>query len=75
MDIKHFVTRGNFAHFDNFRSGVFYYNIQHVISLERYQFQIPVEDIGGAPLMAIEKSVFMMRWIKKSLEDKTLIKL
>lgn len=75
MDIKCFVTKGNFTHFDSFRAGVFYYNIAHVISLERYQFQVPAEDLGGATLNAIEKSITMMRYIRKSMEDKTFIKL
>lgn len=75
MDIKYFVTKGNFAQFDSFRAGVFYYDIAHVITLERYQFQIPVEEVGGATLMQIEKSVMCMRWIRKSIENNTFIKL
>lgn len=75
MDIKDFVTAGNFAVFSSFRAGVFYYSIPHKISLKLYQFQIPVDEIGGATLSFREKSVTMMRWIRKSMEDKTFIKL
>lgn len=75
MEIKDYVTAGNFAIFDSFRAGVFYYSIPHKITLKLYQFQIPVEDIGGATLKHKEKSVSMMRWIRKSIENKTFIKL
>jgi hypothetical protein len=75
MSITDFVSKNNFAIFDSFRNGVFYYNIAHLKSSEKYQFQIPIEDISGATLNAYQKSVSMMRWIRKSLEDKTFIKL
>lgn len=75
MDIKYFVSKGNFVQFDSFRAGVFYYNISHVLTLERYQFQVPIEDTSGATLMAVDKSVMYMRWIRKSIENKTFIKL
>lgn len=75
MDIKDFVTAGNFAIFNSFRAGFFYYSIPHKTTLKLYQFQIPIEDIGGATLKNREKAVSMMRWIRKSIEDKTFIKL
>ena len=75
MDIKDFVAKDNFVHFDNFRAGVFYYNVYKVGSDIGYQFQVPVEDLGGATLNAEEKSITMMRYIRKSIEDKTFIKL
>jgi hypothetical protein len=75
MDIKDFVTAGNFTQFDSFRAGIFYYTVSHRISLERYQFQVPLDDLGGATLKSREKSVTMMRYIRKSMEDKTFIKL
>lgn len=75
MNIKDFVTKENVAHFDSFRAGVFYYIVYKVGSDIGYQFQVPIEDIGGATLKAEEKSITMMRWIRKSMEDKTFIKL
>ena len=74
MNIKDFVTGSNRVQFDSFRAGVFYYNVMHKITLETYQFQVPIEDIGGATLQSIDKSVTFMRWIRKSIEDKTFIK-
>jgi hypothetical protein len=75
MDIKDFISKGNFVQFDSFRAGFFYYSVCHIISLERYQFQVPIEDVGGATLLSRDKSVTFMRWIRKSIEDKTFIKL
>lgn len=74
MEITDFVAKDNMCYFDSFRSGVFYYNVYKVNSDIGYQFQIPIEDISGATLKAEEKSVFMMRWIRKSIENKTFIK-
>lgn len=75
MNITDFVVKDNICFFDSFRAGVFYYTIYKANSDIGYQFQVPIEDITGATLKAEEKSVFMMRWIRKSIEDKTFIKL
>jgi len=75
MDIKDFVAANKHVQFDSFRAGVFYYNVIHRITLDTYQFQVPIEDIGTATLFAIDKSIFFMRWIRKSIENKTFIKI
>lgn len=75
MEIKDFISKDNFVYFNCFRSGIFYYNVYKVGSDIRYQFQVPIEDIDGATLLAEDKSITFMRWIRKSLEDKTFIKL
>ena len=75
MNIKDFITKDNIAHFDSFRAGIFYYNIYKSNPYEGYQFQVPIEDISGATLKSEEKSITMMRWIRKSMTDKTFIKL
>lgn len=74
MDIKSFVSKGNYVHFDSYRNGIFYYNVAHIISLERFQFQIPIEDVSGVTLLARDKSITFMRWIRKSIENGTFIK-
>lgn len=75
MEIKDFVTASNRVQFDSFRNGIFYYNVRHKITQDIYQFQVPVDDVKGATLNSIDKSVTFMRWIRKSIEDKTFIKL
>jgi hypothetical protein len=75
MNINDFVAKDNWAHFDSFRAGIFYYNVYKLNSDIGYQFQIPIEDTNGATFKAEEKSITMMRWIRKSIENKTFIKI
>lgn len=75
MDIKDFVANENFVVFDSFRANVFYYNVPNKTTLELYQFQVPIEDIGTATLFTRDKSIFFMRWIRKSIENQTFVKL
>lgn len=74
MDIKHFVFKGNTVHFDSYRAGVFYYNVKSFLG-EWFQFQVPIEDIGNATLMATDKALTYMRWIRKAIEAGTFIKM
>ena len=39
-----------------------------------YQFPVPIEDIGNATMLSEDKAITYMRWIRKAMEDKTLIK-
>lgn len=75
IKVTDFVTEGNFAVFNSFRANIFYYSIPHKTSLKLYQFQIPLEDIEGATISYREKAITMMKWIRKSIENKTFIKL
>jgi len=74
LKITDFIFHGNTAMFDSFRCGVFYYLIPHKATFKLYQFQIPLEDIGGVTLNCKEKSVTLMRWVRKSIENGTFIK-
>jgi hypothetical protein len=74
MDIKEFVFKDNFVFFDSFRAGIFYYTIYKKDSDISYLFQVPIEDIGGATLLAEDKAVTYMRWIRKAIENGTFIK-
>ena len=80
MTVKELV-KGNEVTFDSFRQGFFYYNLEAVIkegtmsSLKIYQFSVPLEDIGTATMPAKEKALLFMRWIRKAVEDKTLIEI
>lgn len=38
------------------------------------QFTVPLDDIGNATLLAEDKAITYMRWIRKAIEDNTLIK-
>ena len=83
MNIKDLVKNKNEAIFDSYRCGIFYYKVKVVIVegeqgvagiYDIYQFQIPLEELGNATLNNIEKAITLMRYIRKSKEDGTLIK-
>lgn len=47
---------------------------QEIVKYDLYQFPVPIEDIGTATLPSSDKAITFMRWIRKAMEDKTLIK-
>lgn len=83
MSIKELV-KNNKVYFDSYRQGIFYYKLL-VLREKRdyigetctygteYLFPIPVTDIGTATMLAEDKAIFFMRWIRKAIEDNTLI--
>jgi len=81
LDIKELVGNGNKVTFDSYRQGHFYYNVPRLavdeddVFLDVYQFTVPIEDIGTATLLAEDKAITFMRWIRKAINEGTLIKL
>lgn len=79
-ELKDLVKDGNKVVFDFYRAGFFYYNVGYsfkkdvFIKYETYQFPVPTEDIGNATLLATDKAITYMRWIRKAIENNTLIK-
>jgi len=75
------LVKNNFVKFDSYRQGLFYYILRtgeySGIGDEYvdYQFTIPIDDIGTATLLSEDKALTYMRWIRKALDNKTLIKL
>lgn len=74
LTVKDFVSKDNRVQFDSFRTNVFYYTVAHIGSFERYLFQVPLEDVSGVTFLSRDKSIYYMRWIRKSIKDGTLIK-
>jgi hypothetical protein len=75
MTVSDFVKDNNIVTFDRFRAGFFYYTVKHLTTKEVYEFFVPIEDIGDATLNGIDKALTYMRWIRKAIEDNTIIKL
>jgi len=83
MEIKNLI-KDNYVRFDSYRQGYFYYNLEKIVdnensqtgqSIEKYQFVVPIGDIGTATLLSQDKAITFMRWIRKAIQDNTLIKI
>ena len=72
FDIKELV-KGNHVEFSFYRQGVFHYTVYSWG--DQYTFPVPQEDIGSATLLKRDKAITFMRWIRKAILDKTLIKI
>lgn len=57
------IVKNKRARFVYFREGNFIYRTDN-----GFQFPVPFTDIGNATLLAEDKALFFMRWIRKHLE-------
>lgn len=73
MDIKE-IVKDNEVRFDRYRQGVAYYSVR--VPSENADFTFPVEltDIGDATLLAKDKAIVFMRYIRKALEEGTFVR-
>lgn len=74
MKITDFVFDRNSCQFNYYRKNILYYTVAQKTTLETYMFPIPLEDLGDATINASEKSIFLMRYIRKAIDDKTLVR-
>lgn len=70
--LKHLV-KDNTVKFEFYRAGHLYYNIEH--NGETYQFPVPVEDVGDATFNKTDKAILFMRYIRKAIEQRSLVKI
>jgi len=73
MDIKD-IVKGNTVHFARYRQGYAYYTVHVAAEAADYTFPVPLDDIGDATLLATDKAMVFMRYIRKALADKTFVK-
>ena len=57
------LVKNKAAHFVHYRDGHFIYQTE-----DGFQFPVPLADIGTATLLAEDKALFFMRWIRRQLE-------
>lgn len=80
MKVSDIVKKGRDARFSHYRQGYLYYNIlvtqmeNEVIKTITYSFPIEIKDLGGATVSNTEKSVTLMRYIRKALADETFVR-
>lgn len=74
VDLKRLVKLG-VVFFDSYRQGFFIYRLVVVDkdNPEIFTFPVPLDDIGTATMLAQDKALTFMRWIRRAIEDKTLI--
>lgn len=63
------LIKNNTVLFDSYRQQHFYYRIAH--NEKSFIFPVPIDDVGTATLLATDKAIVFMRWIRKSMEDQT----
>jgi hypothetical protein len=79
LKIGDIVKRDRNAYFSHYRQGYLYYTITipktegELTEYTQYSFPVEIEDLGQATLSNEEKSVFMMRYIRKALENETFV--
>lgn len=67
------LIKDNAVAFSRYRKGVLYYTI--IFEKEIYEFPVPIEDIGDATFNSVEKAILFMRYIRKAMDENTLVKL
>ena len=70
-----FVRDNNQAFFQYFRQGYFYFKVEDLDHNQPYLFQIPLADLGDATLNTVEKAIHLMRYIRKGLDDGTMVRI
>jgi len=72
MNIKD-IVRDNRVRFLRYRQGVAYYAVSVPGEAEDREFPVPLSDIGDATLLAEEKAIMLMRYIRMAIEGGTFI--
>jgi hypothetical protein len=58
------LVKNKKARFIHFREGNFIYETE-----DGFQFPVPLADVGSATLLAEDKALFFMRWIRQHLAE------
>ena len=72
MNIKE-IVKDNEVNFFRYRQGVMYYTVKVPGHDKEHMFPVPVSDVGDATLHAQDKAIIFMRYIRKAIEDGTLV--
>lgn len=72
MNVKQFVKGNSEVTFEYFRQGNFYYKVENQDTGVCYEFPVPLDDIGTATMLHTDKALVFMRWIRKSIDEKTI---
>ena len=73
MNIKD-IVKDNVVDFVKFRQGIAYYRVG-VPGHGDYMFPVPVDDLGEATILATDKAIMFMRYIRKAMEERTFVRI
>ena len=73
MDIKN-IVKDNEVRFARLRQGYAYYTVRVPADGIDYVFPVPLSDVGDATLLATDKAIVFMRFIRKALEEGTFVR-
>ncbi len=73
MDIKG-IVKSNEVRFARYRQGIAYYSVRVPSEGIDYVFPVPLSDVGDATLLATDKAMLFMRYIRKALDEGTFVK-
>lgn len=65
--VSDIIKNSRMTRFVLYREGNFIY-----VTDSGFQFPVPVEDVAGATLLAEDKTIFFMRWIRQQVENQSL---
>lgn len=68
------LLKGNFVNFAHYRKGVAYYTITNPAEDNKmYVFPVDLADIGDATLLAKDRAMLFMRYIRQAIADNTFV--
>lgn len=70
MNIKD-IVKDNTVYFLYYRQMYFYYGVD--VGEQKFSFPINIRDLAGATLLAEEKAIMYMRYIRQAMEEGTFI--
>ncbi len=65
------LVQDNKAYFDFYRQGIAYYKV--TVEDKTYRFPVRLDDIADATLLAEEKAILLMRYIRKAMDSNELV--
>lgn len=72
MQIKHMVAN-NTVRFVKYRQGLAYYAVRTALQDGEYLFPVPLADVGDATLLAEDKAILFMRYIRQAMENGSFV--
>jgi hypothetical protein len=66
------IIKDNVVDFSFYRNGNLYYSVLY--KGDKYEFPVPIEDVGNATLLKQDKAIIYMRYIRKAIENNTFVK-